>query len=146
MAIRLRWVDGVLIAVCAVEVDEAPGDVYLDDAVHEALASKFAQDWQGETVLWGDDSDRFRLMDSVKVRNAEDTFGPISWTPQMVLDEAEYWDGIRQHYANQQEPEVQKLEDGRWVTSDPYPAQRTVVGRVVEWFRRLWLDILRSRV
>jgi hypothetical protein len=32
MAIRLRTVDGVRVALCAVESDPKPGDVYLDDS------------------------------------------------------------------------------------------------------------------
>lgn len=53
MAIRLRTVDGVRVALCAAETDGAPGDVYLDDGDHYALAAKFAQDWCGQTVDWG---------------------------------------------------------------------------------------------
>lgn len=49
MAIRLRTVSGVRIALCAVETDAQPGDVYLDDGEHYALASKFAQDHQTGT-------------------------------------------------------------------------------------------------
>ena len=51
MAIRLRVVDGVLIATCAARSVEKPGDVYLDDAAHEALADKFARDWSESGVL-----------------------------------------------------------------------------------------------
>jgi hypothetical protein len=32
MAIRIRQSGGLTIALCAVEADEMPGDVYLDDA------------------------------------------------------------------------------------------------------------------
>lgn len=46
MAIRIRTVGGVRVALCAAETDPAPGDVYLDDTDHHALAAKFAQDWQ----------------------------------------------------------------------------------------------------
>jgi hypothetical protein len=45
MSIRLRRVDGSLVALCAVECDPMPGDVHLDDEVHAALATKFAVDW-----------------------------------------------------------------------------------------------------
>jgi hypothetical protein len=44
MAIRLRTVNGVRVALCAAETDAAPGDLYLDDGDHYALAAKFAQD------------------------------------------------------------------------------------------------------
>ena len=44
MAIRLRTINGIRIALCAAETDELPGDVYLDDNDHYALAAKFARD------------------------------------------------------------------------------------------------------
>ena len=54
MAIRLRTVelDGerVRVALCAAETDPEPGDVYLDDGDHYAIAAKYAQDRQGETI------------------------------------------------------------------------------------------------
>lgn len=46
---RLRTVDGVRVALCAVESDPLPGDVYLDDRDHYALVAKFAQDHQTGT-------------------------------------------------------------------------------------------------
>ena len=48
MAIRLRTVDGKLIAICAARSVEKLGDVYLDDGQHLALAEKFAEDFQSE--------------------------------------------------------------------------------------------------
>lgn len=50
MAIRLRTVDGARIALCAYETDAEPGDVYLDDGEHYALAAKFRRDWRGGPV------------------------------------------------------------------------------------------------
>lgn len=50
MAIRLRTVNGVRVALCAAETDAQPGDVYLDDSDHYALAAKWALDYQGETI------------------------------------------------------------------------------------------------
>ena len=41
MAIRLRTVDGVTVALCAARSVEKPGDRYLDDGEHMALARKF---------------------------------------------------------------------------------------------------------
>jgi hypothetical protein len=49
MAIRLRTVNGIRVALCAAETDEEPEDVYLHDGEHYALAAKFRQDWHGET-------------------------------------------------------------------------------------------------
>jgi hypothetical protein len=43
MAIRLRTVAGVRIAVCAARSVAKHGDVYLDDADHYALTVKFSQ-------------------------------------------------------------------------------------------------------
>ena len=45
MAIRLRIVDGTLVALCAARSIEKPGDVYLDDGQHAALGDKFARDY-----------------------------------------------------------------------------------------------------
>jgi hypothetical protein len=48
MAIRLRFIQGEWIAVCAARSVEKEGDIYLDDAHHYALAQKFARDWNGD--------------------------------------------------------------------------------------------------
>jgi hypothetical protein len=48
MSIRLRTVGDVRVALCAVESDAMPGDVYLDDGDHYALAAKFRRDWYGQ--------------------------------------------------------------------------------------------------
>jgi hypothetical protein len=48
MAIRVRTVDGIMVAICAACSVEKPGDIYLDDAVHHALADKFAEDFGKE--------------------------------------------------------------------------------------------------
>jgi hypothetical protein len=45
MAIRIRVVDGVTVALCAARSIAKPGDIYLDDAVHEALSNKFSRDY-----------------------------------------------------------------------------------------------------
>lgn len=69
MAIRLRTVNGVRVALCAVESDPQTGDVYLDDADHEALAAKFCQDHQGEVVNWQNE-EKWKVMKTQKVRDA----------------------------------------------------------------------------
>lgn len=71
MAIRLRQVDGTLIALCAVETDEMPGDVYLDDGQHYALSAKFWRDYQGETINFTSEEDD-RLAETQKVRDAKE--------------------------------------------------------------------------
>ena len=46
MAIRIRKVDGHVVALCAAETKPEPGDLYLDDAVHHALDEKFYADYE----------------------------------------------------------------------------------------------------
>lgn len=48
MAIRLRCIDGQLIAICAARSIEKSGDVYLNDGQHYALADKFMEDFESE--------------------------------------------------------------------------------------------------
>jgi len=51
MAIRIREVDGMTVALCAAETKAKPNDLYLDDNVHHALSTKFGLDWFGEGRL-----------------------------------------------------------------------------------------------
>jgi len=51
MAIRIRKISGVIIAICAAETTALPGDLYLDDNIHHALSTKFGIDWQNEGLL-----------------------------------------------------------------------------------------------
>lgn len=56
MAIRLRFVDGEWIALCAAETTEQPGDIYLDDAQDHAIRKKIEKDWASEGIVkTGDD-------------------------------------------------------------------------------------------
>lgn len=71
MSIRIRVVEGITVALCAAETDPKPGDVYLDDAHHHALAAKFAQDWQGRTINW-EYPEEWAAMESQKLRDAEE--------------------------------------------------------------------------
>lgn len=70
MAIRIRTVNGLRIALCAAETDAMPDDLYLDDADHYALAAKFASDWQGQTVNWSYPEEE-AAMATQKLRDAE---------------------------------------------------------------------------
>lgn len=45
MAIRLRLVNGKMIAICAARSVPKDDDIYLDDAAHSALANKFSRDY-----------------------------------------------------------------------------------------------------
>lgn len=51
MAIRIRKIDGITIALCAAKTEAKEGDLYLDDSVHHALSTKFGLDWYGEGLL-----------------------------------------------------------------------------------------------
>lgn len=46
MAMRLRTVDGVRIALCAARSVEKPGDIYLDDGWHYAISEKYWRDYE----------------------------------------------------------------------------------------------------
>lgn len=46
MAIRIREVDGKLVALCAAKHEPAPGDIYLPDPVQYALSLKFYEDFK----------------------------------------------------------------------------------------------------
>lgn len=44
MAIRLRTVNGVQVALCAAKTFAEPDDIYIDDGWHYTLAQKFWRD------------------------------------------------------------------------------------------------------
>ena len=71
MSIRIRVVNNICIALCAAETDALPDDIYLDDAAHWALAAKFAQDWENETVNWKY-LPEWDMMKTQKLRDAEE--------------------------------------------------------------------------
>ena len=71
VSIRLRTVNGVRVALCAVEADPMPGDLYLDDGDHYALAAKFAQDWHGQ-VNTATYPEQWAAMATQKMRDAEE--------------------------------------------------------------------------
>jgi hypothetical protein len=81
MAIRLRTINGVRVALCAAETDPATGDIYLDDADHFALFVKFADDYQGQEIGY-QYPDLWKLMESQKKRDAQETI-------EKILDEFE---------------------------------------------------------
>lgn len=73
MAIRIRIVDGVTVALCAVESDEQKGDIYLDDGAHHALSTKFGLDFHSMGFMDDPCADYIVVaaMESQKVRDAE---------------------------------------------------------------------------
>lgn len=48
MAIRIREIEGETVALCAAKTKAKKGDIYIDDATHHALTTKFAVDFQSE--------------------------------------------------------------------------------------------------
>ena len=46
MAIRIRRVNGITVALCAAETDPKERDLYLDDGIHYALVTKFSLDYE----------------------------------------------------------------------------------------------------
>lgn len=76
MSIRVRLVEGKLIACCAARSVPKDGDLYLDDGVHHALAAKFAADWE---LPWRyEDADALREREESSNPNRDDwdaTFG-----------------------------------------------------------------------
>lgn len=51
MAIRIRWIDGHVVALCAAKTSPKKDDVYLGDSIHHALSTKFGVDWVSEGRL-----------------------------------------------------------------------------------------------
>lgn len=45
MAIRIRKIDGVTVALCANKTKPVREDIYLDDNAHHALTTKFSLDF-----------------------------------------------------------------------------------------------------
>ena len=58
MAIRIRKVGKETIAICAAISTPITGDIYLDDAAHHALSTKFALDWESEGIPTGSYADK----------------------------------------------------------------------------------------
>ena len=74
MAIRIRTVNGTVVALCAVESDPMPGDIYLDDGVDHALRVKFIRDYKSEGIDFGTTAypEEDALAESQKVRDAKE--------------------------------------------------------------------------
>ena len=77
MAIRLRVVDGEMVALCAARTVVQEGDLYLDDGHHYALTCKFAQEWgkwnddhHDELVESQDDAGQVALLEEWWVRHS----------------------------------------------------------------------------
>ena len=83
MAIRLRTVSGVRVALCAAETDAMPGDVYLDDGEQYALAAKWAHDYQGKTIT-AVYQEHWDAMATQKVRDAREEL--LKWQAQIAKE------------------------------------------------------------
>lgn len=59
MAIRLRRINNVLVAICAARSVPKEGDIYLDDEGHYALTIKFGLDF---ALAFYKDSEEARVM------------------------------------------------------------------------------------
>lgn len=57
MAIRIRRVNGITVALCAAKTSSVIGDIYLSDSIHHALSTKFGVDWVNEGHLKEDLAD-----------------------------------------------------------------------------------------
>ncbi len=84
MAIRLREINGFMIALCAVESDPKKGDIYLDDNAHHALTTKFSEDFRSMGYVSKDISDTVlvELMKKEKVRDSEEEM--VKWHNDML--------------------------------------------------------------
>jgi hypothetical protein len=51
MAIRIRRVKGLYVALCAAESQPDPGDIYLNDGMHSSLTEKFTKDFESEGLI-----------------------------------------------------------------------------------------------
>lgn len=58
MAIRIRQIDGKVVALCAAKTKAKDGDTYLDDNAHHALSTKFAVDFHSEGWITADVADK----------------------------------------------------------------------------------------
>jgi len=51
MAIRIRWINRRVVALCAAKTKPEPGDLYFDDVVDSALRKKFLEDYKKEGLI-----------------------------------------------------------------------------------------------
>lgn len=74
MAIRIRNVNGTVVALCAAETDPVGGDIYLDDAAHMALSTKFLIDFESEGLIDNPPIHKLLvpIMESQKLRDAKE--------------------------------------------------------------------------
>lgn len=66
MAIRLRTVNGVKVALCAAKTLAEPGDIYLDDGWHYTLSKKYWRDYDEIQIV---DEEDVALVASIEVED-----------------------------------------------------------------------------
>lgn len=86
MAIRIRTVNGVRVALCAAETDPCPGDIYLDDSDHYALSAKFYFDWKGDKAS-PEYLEQWEIMESQKLRDAQEEL--LKWCERNGQEESD---------------------------------------------------------
>jgi hypothetical protein len=72
MAIRIRTVNNVTVALCAAHSEEKEGDIYLDDDVHHALTTKFGLDFWSEGLMQNHHADPDLIIASFKELDGKD--------------------------------------------------------------------------
>ena len=63
MAIRLRTINGVRVALCAVKSHPVQGDIYIDDGFHYAISQKYWRDYDEIDIV---DEEHTRLIESIE--------------------------------------------------------------------------------
>lgn len=86
MSMRLRTVNGIRVALCAVESDSMPGDVYLDDGDQHALTVKFVRDVQ--EMAAGSDA---RILELMSIVYAEEWAAMDSQKLRDAVEELNKW-------------------------------------------------------
>ena len=66
MAMRLRTVNGVHVALCAAKSRPVQGDVYIDDAFHYAISQKYWRDYDEIDIV---DEEDIRLAKRIEVED-----------------------------------------------------------------------------
>ena len=65
MAMRLRIVDGVKVALCAAKTKDEAGDIYLDDGWHYAISRKYWRDYDEITIV---DEEHNQIIEKIERR------------------------------------------------------------------------------
>ena len=64
MAMRLRIVDGVKVALCAAKTLPQEGDIYLDDGWHYTISQKYWRDYDEINIV---DKDDIKLAERIEM-------------------------------------------------------------------------------